>query len=258
MKTFRPFSIAAVRGRAAFTLLELAVVLAMIALLATISVPALAGTKSQTRVAQCAGNLKQYAMALHMFGSENNDKLPVNSGGFGSWAWDMAWITGNSITQYVSFRKMYCPGTSVRFTDQDNANLWNWSPGNLHVVGYVAPIPSSPFSSPIIATNLNTTLTPQRTQVGSVFLPAPSPAARVLVADATISTGTSDNHAGFVAGAKYNFTSVVGGYSVPHISPHLNGLTPAGGNLAMLDGHVTWRNFSDMDQRAITGIGFWW
>lgn len=121
-------------------------------------------------------------------------------------------------------------------------------------MGYIAP-----FSGvQVIATNLNTTLTPQRIQVGSVFLPAPSPSTRVLIADATISDNPTDNHAGFVAGAKYNFTSVIGGYSVPHLSPHLNGFTPAGGNLAMLDGHVQWRNFSDMDQRATSGRGFWW
>jgi prepilin-type processing-associated H-X9-DG protein len=251
MNTGRSFY-SAVNRHEAFTLTELAVVLATVALLAVICLPALASTKGQSRVAQCAGNLKQYALALHQFGSENNDKLPVNTSGY--WAWDMAWALGNSITQYVSFKKLYCPGTGVRFTEQDNANLWNWSPGYLHIPGYVAAI----SGTQITATNQNTTLTPQRIQVGSVFLPAPSPAARVLVADATISTGTSDNHAGFVAGAKYNFTTIFGGYSVPHISPHLNGLVPAGGNVAMLDGHVQWRNFLDMDQRASSGIGFWW
>ncbi len=253
MKTFRSSFIPAKAGcRAAFTLMELVVVLAMITLLVIISVPALAGTKGQTRVVQCAGNVRQFAMGLQMFGSENNDKLPVNTAGF--WAWDMAWATGNSITQYVSFKKLYCPGTSVRFSEQDNANLWNWAPGAGRVLGYVPAI----AGQGIITTNLNTTLTPQRIQVGSVFLPAPSPSTRVLIADATISDNPTDNHAGFVAGAKYNFTSVLGGYSVPHLSPHLNGFTPAGGNLAMLDGHVQWRNFSDMDQRAINGRGFWW
>lgn len=235
-----------------FNLLELAVVLAMVALLAVVCLPALAATKGQSHVVQCNDNLKQYAMALHMFGNENNDRLPVNIAGF--WAWDMAWSTGNSITQYVSFKRLYCPGTSVRFTDQDNTNLWNFSPGSLHIPGYVAAI----SGAAIAVTNQNSSLTPQRIQSGAVFLPAPLPSTRVLIADGTISENTTDNHAGFVAGAKYNFTTVVGGYSVPHISPHLNGLIPVGGNLAMLDGRVTWRKFFDMDQRATSGRGFWW
>lgn len=235
-----------------FTLLELLVVLVVIAVLIAIQLPVFASTKGQSRQAQCAANLKQFCVALHMFGGENNDKLPVNSGGF--WAWDLTWSAGNSVTQYVSFKKLYCPGTSVRFTDQDNANLWNWTPGNLHIPGYLTTLPGTA----IIATNQNASLTPQRILSGSAYLPAPSPAARVLVADATISGSSMDNHAGFVAGTNYNFTSVNGGYPVPHISPHLNGLVPAGGNLGMLDGHVEWRKFADMDERASLGAGFWW
>lgn len=251
MKTNRQSSGRAVEQRG-FNLMELAVVLAMVALLAVVCLPALAATKGQSHIVQCNDNLKQYAMALHMFGSDNNDKLPVNT--LGVWAWDIAWATGNSITQYVSFKKLYCPGTSVRFTDDDNAKLFNWSPNGLHVFGYLTAL----SGTGIIASNQNTTLTPQRVQVGSTYLPAPSPATRVLAADATISENPTDNHAGLVAGAKYNFTTVAGGYVVPHISPHLNGLVPAGGNLVMLDGHVQWRYFWDMDQRATTGRGFWW
>ncbi len=234
--------------RAAFTLTELSVVLVMVALLALVSVPALATTKGQTRIAQCADNLKQFALALQMFGADNNDRQPSSTGG--NWAWDLSWSAGNSVTQYLSFKKLYCPGTGVRFSDQDNANLWNFGPSYLHVAGYLTTFPGTT----IISSNQNATLTPQRIS----SLPAPSASQRVLAADATISGSTSDNHAGFVAGAKYNFTQVVGGYSLPHLSPHLNGLVPAGGNVAMLDGHVQWRKFLDMDQRATIGSGFWW
>ncbi len=247
MKTNR-FQYLQPQQRAAFTLTELAVVLAMVALLALVSVPALATTKGQTRIAQCADNLKHLAMALQMFGADNNDKLPVNSNGY--WAWDLGWSAGNSVTQYVSFKKFYCPGTGVRFSDQDNANLWNYAPGGLHVPGYVTTFPGTTIGS----TNLNASLTPQRI----AGLPAPAAATRVLLADGTISGNSTDNHAGFMAGSKYNFTQVSGGYSVPHLSPHLNGLVPAGGNVAMLDGHVQWRKFLDMDQRATIGSGFWW
>lgn len=243
--------------RTGFTLTELAVVIGTIAILAMVCLPALATPKGESRIAQCASNLMQYCLALQMFGNENNDKLPVNSGPV-NWAWDMGWSTGNSVTQYVSFRKFYCPGTGVRFSDQDNANLWNFESGGvLHVPGYVATL----SGSAITATNQNTTLTPQRILSGSVYLPVPSPSTRVLVADGTISFSSNDNQAGFRAGTQYNFVTVHGGYSVPHISPHLNGLNPAGGNVGMLDGHVQWRKFSNMDERCPTGgsvPGFWW
>jgi prepilin-type processing-associated H-X9-DG protein len=240
--------------RGGFTLTELAVVFAAVALLALVCLPALASTKGESRIAQCASNLKQYCLALQLFGNENSDKLPVNGGDI-NWAWDLSWSTGNSVTQYVSFRKFYCPGTAVRFSDQDNANLWNFYPGFIHVSGYVPML----SGSRITATNQNPTLTPQRILSGSVYLPAPAAAGRVLVADGTVSVSSSDNQAGFRAGAKYNFVTVYGGYPVPSISPHLNGFAPAGGNVGMLDGHVQWRWFSDMDQHGIPGPpGFWW
>lgn len=253
MKTKRDASRAKGVGPSlAFTLVELMVVLAVVGLLAMVALPAMTASRGQTHVAQCADNLKQYNMAMFMYGSDNNDRLPVNASG--NWAWDLSWAPGNTLTQYVSFRKLYCPGTSARFTDPDNAALWDYAPGFIHVLGYVAAI----SGSAIIATNQNITLTPQRIQNGSVYMAPSSPATRVLIADATISENTTDNRAGYLAGAKYNFTTVSGGYSLAHISPHLNGRVPVGGNLAMLDGHVQWRNFSEMDQRATYGRGFWW
>jgi len=255
MKTKRSVLPQATTGRrAGFTLVELAVVGATLAVLALVCVPALAGAKGESRLAQCADNIKQYCLALQMFGNENNDKLPVNSQA-AFWAWDLAWSTGNSVTQYVSFRKFYCPGTAVRYSDQDNSNLWNYSPGYLHVSGYVPML----SGSPITATNQNTTLTPQPISIVTGYLPAPAAAQRVLVADGTISLSSSDSQAGFRAGAKYNFVTVQGGYPVPSITPHLNGFVPAGGNLGMLDGHVQWRRFADMDQHGVPGPpGFWW
>jgi prepilin-type N-terminal cleavage/methylation domain-containing protein/prepilin-type processing-associated H-X9-DG protein len=238
--------------KAGFNLIELTVVLAAVALLGAVCLSAAATTKGQTRMVQCTANLRQFAAALQMFGAENNDKQPVNSGGI--WAWDLSWSAGNSVTQYVSFKKLYCPGTAIRFTEQDNANLWNFGMPTMHVPGYLTTFPGTA----IMATNINATLTPQRIVSGTTVLPAPSAAQRVLVADATISDSSTDTQAGYATGANYNFITVYGGYSVPHLSPHLNGLIPAGCNVAMLDGHVQWRKFSDMDQRATSNRGFWW
>jgi prepilin-type processing-associated H-X9-DG protein len=51
---------------------------------------------------------------------------------------------------------------------------------------------------------------------------------------------------------------VQGGFGKPHTSPHLIGNLPAGGNLGMLDGHVEWRKFQDMQIRSASGPFFWW
>jgi len=52
--------------RAGFTLTELLVIIAMLAVLACIQVSAFSGTKDQTRIAQCASNVRQLALASHI------------------------------------------------------------------------------------------------------------------------------------------------------------------------------------------------
>ena len=61
----------------AFTLIELLVVLAIIALLAALLLPALGRAKESARAAVCLSNLHQIGIALQLYVSENNNKLPV-------------------------------------------------------------------------------------------------------------------------------------------------------------------------------------
>jgi len=58
--------------RAAFTLVELLVVLAIIAILAAILLPALARGKDSARRAQCTGNLHQFGIATQMYWDDHN------------------------------------------------------------------------------------------------------------------------------------------------------------------------------------------
>ncbi len=66
---------AGVQNRAAFTLVELLVVLATSALLAVMVLPALAATKSNSKLFLCMNNLKQLALAWTMYADDNNDML---------------------------------------------------------------------------------------------------------------------------------------------------------------------------------------
>lgn len=62
--------------RAAFTLVELLVVMAIIALLAALVLPALAGSKEKSRSIQCLNNLRQWGLAYRLYADDNNDYLP--------------------------------------------------------------------------------------------------------------------------------------------------------------------------------------
>jgi hypothetical protein len=61
-----------------------------------------------------------------------------------------------------------------------------------------------------------------------------------------------------------NYTAIVGGFMqngliYPHVTPHLNGNVPTGGNLGFKDGHVAWRKFEVMTPRSTSaGANFWW
>src|ERR1700756_4300443 len=59
-----------------FTLIELLVVIAVIAILAALLLPALATAKEKARRAQCISNLRQYGLAIHMYGNENQENVP--------------------------------------------------------------------------------------------------------------------------------------------------------------------------------------
>ena len=64
------------RNRGGFTLVELLVVIAVIAILAALLLPVLAQSKEQARSANCLSNLRQLGLAALLYADDETDSLP--------------------------------------------------------------------------------------------------------------------------------------------------------------------------------------
>ncbi|MBC7771402.1 MAG: prepilin-type N-terminal cleavage/methylation domain-containing protein, partial [Pyrinomonadaceae bacterium] len=209
-----------------FTLIEMLLVVAIISLLIAILLPVLTRTKELTRISLCASNQHQVHTAISAYSANNSRRFPYDTDtNNGVWMWD---VTRDATTHLIESAGgkvdiFFCPSNP----EQNASAYWNFS--DYRVLGYFflfqrASGPMATFP-----------LTGGKQFVRS-FSERYDHATQELITDATLANGD-------------DFTRIQGG--LLHRSPHLDGKTskPTGGNILFLDGHVSWRPFSEMALR---------
>lgn len=104
-------------SRRGFTLIELLVVIAIIAILAAILFPVFARVRAKARATACLSNLKQYALAFHMYVTDYDDVTPVlerwDNITVGPWNVNGCWVCpvcSGQLHPYVKNVEIYmCP-----------------------------------------------------------------------------------------------------------------------------------------------------
>ena len=245
-----------------FTLIELLVVIAIIAILAAMLLPALASAKEKAKKAKCASNLHQVIVALSMYASDNNDKLPccpagnTQTIGSANAIWDLPRpmadaISGGSSNLYRGI--FYCPA-SVLLTTQNQDYWWFYTgtgTSDHRVTGYQWIISRDGTPGKYSTSSAGTTLSNPKgylTKITQPYTNAFLPATAELVTDVVISSGswsgptTSPNTQQWRAVVSTNPAELPGGYNASHMGKNL----PAGGDILFMDGHVEWRRFQAM------------
>lgn len=241
-------------GRSGFTLVELLIVIAIIAVLMSILFPVLHRVRQQTLRVACAGNMHQWAIALQSYAVNNKGSFPFDLDGE-----DASWIGATMqqfATEYIGQdlnglltdkipngegdHVMYCPTqqwhryvrdnwAGAPLTLATNAPAYNNSgPGEQELVGYFyLPYRNADPAGPNGANNYS--VAGNAWVAKKKFYANDAPNAPIL----TDMLQTSN----------FNWGGVV-----PY-SSHCEGSTniPAGGNFMFEDGHVEWHNLAETD-----------
>jgi prepilin-type processing-associated H-X9-DG protein len=230
--------------------------------------PALTKARRSANKVKCANNLRSFGQLCFNYAANYKGYMPngvdPKNRAAGNWLWDIPWETKLVLLDYGALRKQFY---DPEFQDQDSDEIWNWhaptsNPTDAYfVAGYVylfdrggnAPGKRPNYTTPQALTQLayQDKIAPMqpRNDPNIRYLPSSD---TELGADAIPSNNTGTDP------YLVTFGGVNGGWSKPHQVPHVGANSkPEGANVLYMDGHVQWRNLSDLKVRVST-FPYWW
>ena len=179
----------------AFTLVELMVVIVIIAILATLLLPALSKTKSSAKRTVCVNNLRQINLAVRMYAEDHRDSLPFIGWLFPAAQGDGVWrLYRHMVQSYVGIKppasskdKIFaCPADTFSVGFDDHGPMLG---GPAHESGTEPDFTSYLFNGFNTKTNRNAPGI-----AGKQLAALRNPAQTVLVAEAPSFVGFSWHH----------------------------------------------------------------
>ena len=240
-------------GLRAFTLIELLVVIAIIAILAAMLLPVLASAKEKAKRTACRSNVRQAILTVHMYGNDNQEKVPDGRDNNGQW--HAIRIQNDTFTNLVSytgnFKIMDCPnftyGTFTRYSTTYGYLIGyaylGCALGNNNLTTWLTTSPYFWYSpTKLTESGTNFIIADANTWGGGLNM-----APHGKTGPCNRSSPASSIPATFISGVAANDTPQT--------------LGAAGGNVGYLDGSTGWKNLRQMNQRYASSYelyyGYW-
>lgn len=112
------------RSRAAFTLVELVVVVAVLFVLTLLLVPALAGSRTNSKAVQCLNNLRRLTSAWQMYASDNDDRMVTNANFGATVNWAAGYMDWSAATDNTNTTKLITSSLSLIARYVQSADLF--------------------------------------------------------------------------------------------------------------------------------------
>jgi len=120
-------------ARGGFTLVEMMVVVAIIAVLSAIGALVVRSGIQSARKASCLTNLRQIGMGLELYLQDNSQRMPMLVAGRSSRSEELP-VLESVLLEYVETEMVFkCPADPGEFVKSGSSYLWNSTQSGLHV-----------------------------------------------------------------------------------------------------------------------------
>ena len=123
-----------------FTLIELLIVIAIIAILASMLLPALNQARERAKTSTCSNNLKQIMLGAILYGNDYDGTFMYYSLAAGSKPWAEFLVAKYGGTAYLSSKVIVCPATQSAGKEYDCWSAYGAYNNNQRDANYLAKI----------------------------------------------------------------------------------------------------------------------